>query len=272
MAVSQLDTAFSGSVPQVYEQYMVPLIFQPYALDIAERVMRCQPTCVLEVAAGTGVVTRALAERLSSEVAITATDLNQAMLDHAAAVGTARPIEWRQADVMSLPFADRSFDVVVCQFGAMFFPDKPRAYAEVARVLRPGGAFLFNTWDRIEHNEIADSVQRALDTLFPDDPPRFMAMLPHGYWDVTAVARDLASGGFTATPEVTTLAARSRTDSPRTAAVAYCQGTPLAGMLAARGAAALAQATDAATREIEARFGPGAVDAMMQAHIVSIRR
>jgi SAM-dependent methyltransferase len=272
MAISRLDTAFAGSVPQVYERYMVPLIFEPYALDIAQRMAHCQPTCVLEVAAGTGVVSRALARLLPSDVAITATDLNQPMLDHAAAVGTSRPIEWRQADVMRLPFADRSFDAVVCQFGAMFFPDKPRAFSEVARVLRPGGTFLFNVWDRIEHNELADSVTRALAVLFPDDPPRFLAAVPHGYWDPAAVARDLASGGFKTTPEVTILAARSRTDSPRSAAVAFCQGTPLRAMLEARGVAALAEATDAATRAIDERFGTGAVDATMQAHVFSILR
>ena len=89
------------------------------------------------------------------------------MLDHAADIGTARPVEWRQADAMQLPFEDAEFDAVVCQFGAMFFPDKAKAFAEARRVLRPGGVFLFNVWDRIDENEFADMVTTALAAVFP---------------------------------------------------------------------------------------------------------
>jgi len=153
----------------------------------------------------------------------------------------------------------------------MFFPDKVRAYSEVARVLRPGGTFLFNVWDHIDHNELADCVTRALEALFPDDPPRFMAEIPHGYWDVAAIAADLLRAGMRRPPEVTTLAARSRADSARTAAIAFCQGTPLRVALEARGATSLAEATDAATHAIAARFGNAAIDAKMQAHIISVQ-
>jgi SAM-dependent methyltransferase len=248
----------------------VPLIFGPYALDLAQRAARCHPSRLLEIAAGTGVVTRALATALPADVDIVATDLNQPMLDQAAAIGTSRPIEWRQADATRLPFPDRSFDLVTCQFGVMFFPDKVRAYSEVARVLRPGGTFLFNVWDRIEQNELAECVNRALEALFPDDPPRFLARVPHGHWDVAAIAADLVRAGLRRPPEVTTLAARSRADSPRSAAIAFCQGTPVRGMLEARGAECLAEATDAAAHEIAARFGNEMVDAKMQAHIISV--
>lgn len=138
---------------------------------------------MLEIAAGTGVVTRALASVLPDSVSIVATDLNQPMLDHASAVGTKRAIKWRQADAVQLPFEDRTFDAVVCQFGVMFFPEKSRAYSEARRVLRPGGVFIFNVWDRIEENEFADTVTAALELLFPEDPPRFLARTPHGYHD-----------------------------------------------------------------------------------------
>lgn len=271
MTTPDLDRRFAGSVPQVYERYMVPLIFNHYALDLAQRVARRKPSRLLEIAAGTGVVTRALVAALPSDVSIVATDLNQPMLDHAAAVGTPRPVAWQQADAMQLPFAEQSFDAVVCQFGVMFFPDKVHAYSEVMRVLRPGGSFLFNAWDHIDHNELADCVTRALEALIPDDPPRFLAKLPHGYWDVAAITADLTRAGITRPAEVTTLAARSRADSPRTAAIAYCQGTPLRGMLEARGPTCLAEATDAATQAIAARFGNGVVDAKMQAHIISVQ-
>src|SRR5215217_4542431 len=199
------DTAFAGSIPQVYDRYLVPLIFAPYATDLALRTVRRQPAHVLEIAAGTGVVTRQLAEMLPSGVSIVATDLNQTMLDEAAAEGTARTVEWRQADALQLPFPDESFDVVVCQFGVMFFPDKARAFAEARRVLRSGGQFLFNVWDRIDHNDFADTVTQAVGTLFPDDPPRFLARVPHGYHDPAVIVQDLAQGGFTRSPQVTTL-------------------------------------------------------------------
>ncbi|MBA2306351.1 MAG: class I SAM-dependent methyltransferase [Acidobacteria bacterium] len=265
-----IDTAFVGSVPQVYERYLVPLIFAPYAADLALRTVRRHPSRVLEIAAGTGVVTRQLAKTLPPEVSIVATDLNQAMLDQAAAAGTARPVEWRQADALLLPFPNAFFDVVVCQFGVMFFPDKARAFAEARRVLRAGGQFLFNVWDRIEDNDFADAVTRALGTLFPDDPPRFLARVPHGYHDPSVIAQDLVQGGFTRSPQMTTLPARSRAVSPRIPAVAYCQGTPLRGEIEARGPSHLIAATDLATSAIAHRFGAETVDGKMQARIVAI--
>ncbi|MBM4443171.1 MAG: methyltransferase domain-containing protein, partial [Candidatus Rokubacteria bacterium] len=227
---------------------------------------------VLEIAAGTGVVTRALAAALPAGSSIIATDLNQAMLDQAAKTGTARPVEWRQADAMQLPFEDGAFDAVVCQFGVMFFPDKPTAFAEARRVLKPGGVLLFNVWDRIEDNELAETVTAALATVFPQDPPRFMARTPHGYHDRDTVTRDLAAGGFAASPRIDTVTARSRAASPQDAALAYCQGTPLRGEIEARNAARLEEATAAAARAIGARVGGGAVDAKIQAHVVTVER
>ncbi|MGV8805985.1 MAG: class I SAM-dependent methyltransferase [Polaromonas sp.] len=266
------DLAFAGSIPQFYEQYMVPLIFAPYAADMARRVALRQPERVLEIAAGTGVVTRQLAHLLAPSVSIIASDLNPSMLEHAAAVGTCRPVEWRQADAMQLPFPDASFDVVACQFGAMFFPDKAKAFAEVRRVLRPGGTFLFNVWDSIEHNEFADTVTQALAACFPDNPPRFMARTPHGYHDPAAIAQDLARGGFDRTVELVTVAERSRASSPRVVAVAYCQGTPLRGEIEAHGPSSLSQATDVAAAALASRFGAGAVDGLIQAHVVTVER
>src|SRR5215203_3660811 len=264
------DTAFVASIPQVYDRYLVPLIFEPYATDLALRTVRRHPSRVLEIAAGTGVVTRQLAKTLPSEVSIVATDLNQAMLDHAAAEGTARPVEWRQADALHLPFPDAFFDVVVCQFGVMFFPDKARAFAEARRVLRAGGQFIFNVWDRIDHNEFADTVTRAVGTLFPGDPPRFLARVPHGYHDPSVIAQDLARGGFTRPPQMTTLPARSRAASPRIPAVAYCQGGPLRGEIEARGPSRLIEATDIAAAAIAHQFGSETVDGKIQAHIVGM--
>ncbi|WP_428421508.1 class I SAM-dependent methyltransferase [Methylibium sp.] len=272
MVAPDVDRLFAGSIPQLYERYLVPLIFEPYAADLAARAALRTPSSVLEIAAGTGVVTRRLASTLAPSVAIVATDLNQAMLDHAASVGTSRPVEWRQADATQLPFPDETFDVVVCQFGAMFFPDKARAFSEARRVLRPGGAFMFNVWDRIDQNEFAHAVTLALEPVFPLDPPRFLARTPHGYSDTEVVARQLSEGGFVRDPDVTTLAARSRASSPDTVAIAYCQGTPLRNEIEARGPSRLLDATDAAAAAIRNRFGRGAVDGKIQAHIVVIER
>ena len=266
------DKVFAGSVPKVYEQYLVPLIFEPYAQDLAKRVASRQSERLLEIAAGTGVVTRHLASALPPDVSIVATDLNRPMIDHAAAIGTKRPVEWREADAMNLPFDDGSFDVVVCQFGTMFFPDKPKAFAEARRVLRPGGTFLFNVWDRIEENEFADVVTHALESVFPADPPRFMARTPHGYHDVARVASDVAQGGFVAKPEIATIAARSKALSPRIPAIAYCQGTPLRNEIEARDSSRLGDATDVAAMALAARFGHGTVDGKIQAHIVTVSR
>ena len=161
------DKVFTGSIPELYDTYLVPMIFEPYAADLVARLAARSLAQVLEIAAGTGVVTRAMATTLPEAVSIVATDLNQSMLDQAAALGIKRPITWRQADAMNLPFAEGAFDAVVCQFGVMFFPEKRVAYSEVRRVLRLGGIFIFNAWDRIEENEFADTVTTALEALFP---------------------------------------------------------------------------------------------------------
>ncbi len=270
MQTHDTDKKFGGSIPQVYESYLVPLIFEPYARDLAKRLSARSPTRVLEVAAGTGVVTRAMASTLPDDVSIVATDLNQPMLDQATAIGTARAVHWHQADAMDLPFENGTFDAVVCQFGAMFFPDKSKAYAEARRVLRPGGLYLFNVWDRIEENEFAHTVTTALESLFPDDPPRFLARTPHGYCERGRIEQDLASGGFGARPEFTTVTARSRAESPRGPAIAYCQGTPLRSEIEARGSARLSEATDVAAEAIAGRFGRGAVEGKIQAHVIAV--
>jgi SAM-dependent methyltransferase len=266
------DKAFSGSIPKLYETYLVPLIFEPYAADLRERVAAMNVSRILEIAAGTGVVTRALAAMPTERFSLVATDLNQAMLDQAAAVGTARPVQWRQADAMALPFSDGEFDAVVCQFGVMFFPEKAKAFFEARRVLRSGGVFIFNVWGRISENDFADTVTTALEAVFPEDPPRFLARTPHGYHDRSIIERDLMSGGFTRAPQIVTISARSRAPSAREPAVAYCQGTPLRSEIEARDASRLNEATDVATDAIARRYGAHAVDGKIQAHVVTIEK
>ena len=267
-----IDKVFSGSIAKLYEAYLVPLIFEPYAADLKNRVRSMSASRILEVAAGTGVVTRAMAAVMDERVSIVATDLNQAMLDEAAAVGTARPVHWQQADAMALPFADGEFDVVVCQFGVMFFPDKSKAFSEAYRVLKPRGVFIFSVWDRIAENEFADTVTTALVALFPKDPPRFLARTPHGYNDRSTIERDLSTGGFTKAPKIATVAARSRAESARVPAIAFCQGTPLRSEIEARDASRLGEATDVAAAALAQRFGTHAVDGKIQAHVVTVEK
>lgn len=272
MSSPDADKVFAGSIPGLYESHLVPLLFEPYAADLVSRLVSLAPSRVLEVAAGTGVVTRAMASALPEGVSVVATDLNQAMLDHAAAAGAGRAVEWRQADATHLPFPDGAFDAVVCQFGVMFFPDRPRAFAEARRVLRPGGVLLFNVWDRIAENEFADTVEAALERVFPEDPPRFLSRAPYGYHDLRALGRDLAEGGFAARPRVETLAARSIAPSPLAPAVGFCQGSPLRNEIEARDPSGLGAATERAAEAIAGRFGRGEVDGKMQAHVIAVER
>lgn len=272
MGNTEVDQGFLGSLPKVYQTHLVPLIFEPYATDLVNRLAARPVNRVLEIAAGTGVVTRTLASVLPESVSIVASDLNQPMLDQAVAVGTRRPVEWRQADAMRLPFQDGAFDAVVCQFGVMFFPDKAKAFAEARRVLQPGGLLMFNVWDRIEENEFAETVTTALASLFPADPPRFLARIPHGYYDRPTIERDLADGGFAASPQITTVPERSRASSHQIPAIAFCQGTPLRNEIEARSAGRLSEATALAAEAIARRFGGGAVDGKIQAHVVGVER
>ncbi|WP_068858354.1 class I SAM-dependent methyltransferase [Perlucidibaca aquatica] len=270
--MSDIDKVFSGSIPAIYESHLVPLIFEPYAADLKRRAGAMNISRILEVAAGTGVVTRALASIPNKNMIIVATDLNQAMLDQAAAVGTARPVHWQQADAMALPFNDGEFDAVVCQFGAMFFPDKAKAFSEARRVLKPGGIFVFNVWNSLSHNEFADTIATTLAAVFPDDPPRFLSRAPYGYHDRSIIAQDLAAAGFTKSPRIETITARSRAPSAREPAIAYCQGSPLRSEIEARDALRLGEATDKAAAALAQRFGPNAVDGKIQALVVTVEK
>jgi ubiquinone/menaquinone biosynthesis C-methylase UbiE len=266
--MSETDKVFAGSIPETYDRFMVPLIFDPFAADIAQRAASFSPTVVLETAAGSGVVTRALAPRLPLGASYIVTDLNQPMLDYAASrQAPDSRIKWRQADALALPFEDAVFDLVCCQFGAMFFPDRILGYREARRVLKPGGHFLFSVWDRIEENVFADDVESAVAKIFPNDPPRFLSRTPHGYHDTTLIRSDLEDAGFTHVV-IETRAEQSHASSPRQAAMAYCQGTPLRNEIEARDAGKLEDATDYAASAIADRHGSGEVAAKIQAHVI----
>ena len=265
--MAAVDKLFAGSIPEIYDRLLVPLLFEPYARDMAERIAGTKPQDLLETASGTGVLTRAIASRLPMHSRIIATDLNQPMLDRAAASKALEGrVTWRQADALALPFGDQEFDVVACQFGVMFFPDRIAGYKEARRVLKPGGRFFFNVWDTIRENEFAETVTEALAAVFPDDPPLFMARTPHGYHNVETIREGLAAAGF-ADISAETIDRASRAATPTDAAIAYCQGTPLRNEIEARDAARLEEATRAAATALTHRFGTGPIEGRIRAHV-----
>ncbi|WP_217178859.1 class I SAM-dependent methyltransferase [Streptomyces sp. AC495_CC817] len=262
------DGVFSGSIAENYARYMVPLIFEPYAADLARRASARSPHSVLETAAGTGVVPRFLLPLLPDDATYVATDLNQPMLDIAASAVTDPRVRWQQADAQELPFGDASFDLVLCQFGAMFFPDRVGAYREARRVLSSGGAFVFAVWDSLDANDFAAEVTAELAEMFPDDPPRFMARTPHGYHDVSLIEREIADAGFTAV-STDTVTAQSVAPSALVAATAYCQGTPVRLEIEERDADRLQEATERSAARLAARFGDDEVRGRIRAHVVT---
>jgi SAM-dependent methyltransferase len=271
MTSTNADKVFDGSIPEFYDTYLTPLIFEPYANDLAQRVLREPVDAVLEVAAGTGVVTRALVDALGPDVPIMATDLNESMLSHGATVRADASVSRQVADAQSLPFDDGSFDAVVCQFAVMFFPDRAQAYAEARRVLRPGGRFLFNVWDSLKDNDLPRILSETLAEVFPDDPPDFLARTPYGYSNLDTITDDLRRAGFTAESQCETLAARSKAADPSVAAMAFCHGTPLRNEILARDASLLTHVTQRVAAEISTQCGPGPIDAKIQAKIISAR-
>jgi SAM-dependent methyltransferase len=258
------NRAFSGSVAALYESHMVPMLFAYYAEETAARVASRAPMEVLEIAAGTGAVTEELLRRLPQGASITATDLNQAMLDVAATKVPPEFVRMRVCDAQDLPFPDASFDAAVCQFGAMFFPDKLRAYREARRVLRRGGHYTMSVWDDLESNPFAAVVHETVATMFPNDPPGFFRRTPHGYFDIPAITATLEEAGFSivASERITF---PCRAPSARHVAVAMCQGTPLRPEIEKRAPDGLQEVTNRTARALTSAFGTGPVETTMRA-------
>ncbi|MBS0549476.1 MAG: class I SAM-dependent methyltransferase [Proteobacteria bacterium] len=261
------DTVFTGSIPALYDRYLGPLLFAPFAQHTAGRVAELTPDRVLETAAGTGIVTEALATTLPGSTALVASDLNQAMIDHAATKPALRRVELRQADALALPFGEGSFDVVVCQFGAMFFPDRVAGYREARRVLAPGGRYVMSVWGDLEVNPMTRVVVEAVGARYPQNPPRFLARTPHGHSDAKVLRRDLAAAGFRSIA-IETVTLPSRAPSAEDAAIGLCQGTPMRGEIEALDPSGLAATTDVAAAALRAAYGSGAIKAPMQAVMV----
>lgn len=264
-------SAFVGSIPENYDRLMGPIFFEPYAEDLAERLRASGAKRVLELACGTGIVTRRLLEVLPADGMLVATDLNEPMIEQARAkFGAGDRVEFRQADALALPFPDGAFDAVVCQFGVMFFPDKPRSFREASRVLAPGGTYLFNVWRALAENELTAVADHAIARFFPDDPPDFFAT-PFGFHDAQSITLMLARAGFDRI-EIVTVEKPGVSASARDAAVGLLQGTPMAGQLAARAPGSVPAIVDAAAAAIRERFGDNPVRSTMSALVCRARR
>ena len=258
------DKVFSGSIAAIYESHMVPLLFAPYAVEMAGRVAAHAPAAVLEVAAGTGAVTVELLRQLPTDVTMTATDLNQGMLDVAAAKISDRRLHMRSCDALDLPFQDSSFDAVVCQFGVMFFPDKLTAYRQAHRVLRNDGSYFLSVWDTLETSPFFAVVTDAVAAAFPADPPGFFRRTPYGYNNVAAITAMLGEAGF-ADVKSDKVTFPSRAPSAAHVAMALCQGTPLRSEIEQRAPDGLLEITRVAERAVEKAFGKGPVETTMRA-------
>ena len=257
---------FKHSTPSLYHRCMGPLLFEPYARHVAERVAILRPARILETAAGTGIVTRALNEALP-EARIVATDINPAAVEFAAAQLRSERVTFRPADAMKLPFEDGDFDVVVCLFGVMFFPDKARANAEARRVLRAGGRYVVVTFDRLDLNPIPKAAEEAVARLFPENPPRYMERGPFSYTDAGAVQDDLRAAGFSKV-DLETVGLATRVSASE-AAQGIVLGSPFRAEIARLDPSALGRATEAVT----AALGPwDGRDAPMSAHVATAIR
>jgi ubiquinone/menaquinone biosynthesis C-methylase UbiE len=258
-----LDSAFAGAIPTFYEECLVPVLFAPYAADLVARAAALAPGAVLELAAGTGAVSHALAAALPA-ARITATDLNPAMLAVASTRGSTANLGFMPADAQALPFADGAFDLVLAQFGAMFFPDKAGAYAQVRRVLAPGGTWLFSVWDRLEANTGSAAIDRAVREAVPEPKPEFVARTPFGYHDPAAIEADLRAAGF-AEIRLERVTLLSPPGSAAPLARGMCLGSPLANELAAHPAELRERALAAAIEAVETleAQGPLAMSALV---------
>ena len=248
------DAQFVGAIPELYEKHLVPVIFDPFAEDLVSRVGRRERGEILEIACGTGVVTRKLIPCLSGAARLTATDLNEAMLKVAQSNAPASPhVRWQTADGMTLPFDDASFDTVICEFGVMFYPDRARGFREARRVLEPGGEFLFNVWDRFERNRFGRIAHETIARFFEADPPTFY-FTPFGFHDADLIGTLLRSAGFRDV-KVDHVTKEAVSPSAREFATGLVLGNPVALDIAERSTVNPNQVVDALAEELAREGG-----------------
>ncbi len=260
------NAQFAGSIPTIYDRYLGPILFQPYAEDLASRLDVTANNSVLELACGTGILTRVLRDRLPASTRLVATDLNEPMMQNATSkFEKGEAVEWRQADACSLPFDDDSFDAVICQFGIMFVPDKPVCAREAHRVLKRGGVFLFNVWDALEHNDLGRIAHETISGFFDRDPPTFY-QVPFGYHDQDEIRRVLEEAGFRDVrfEFVAKVGIAGRAED---VAIGLVQGNPVGVAISERDPSLLPVITNAVADALKKHFGE-TVRAPMRAIVI----
>jgi SAM-dependent methyltransferase len=264
-----VKASFTGSIPEYYDRCLGPAYFDAFAADLAQRLPAKPLGKVLEVACGTGLVTRRLRERVDPSIRLTATDLSKAMLDYAhGKLSEMKNIEWREADACKLPFGDGEFGAVVCAFGIMFVPDKAVAFREIRRVLRGGGTLLFNVWDRIEELPHSLAIAELIEGMFPGDPEiRFRT--PYEMHDPALLRQLLAGAEF---QEVRIEPKKIQIDgvSARSLAIGSIRGTPRSLLIEKRGVS-LDEVIDRATAALAKLGGADPYRAPTQAIVVEAR-
>lgn len=261
--MSTPNITFGGSIPANYDRYLGPLLFEPYALDIASRVGTNHVNPVLEVACGTGRVTNHLKKQITGSVV--ATDINPDMIAVAKSQVPHADIEWRTADMQALPFEDATFDTVVCQFGIMFVPDKAQAFKEVLRVLRPGGRFIFNTWDRIENNGVPSVANKVVTEFFNGAPPMFYS-IPFSMFKPDELRNLPIQNGFSSV-DVRLVKKVGRSNTSMDAARGMVEGSPIINEIRTKDPASIDTILELISREVASRFNDKPVISPLQAWV-----
>lgn len=263
MKKQDANVVFAGSIPENYDRYLGPSFFEPFAKDLVARLPNAPLQSVLELACGTGIVTRQLRKALPAQTRIVATDLNRAMFEFAQKKSQPNEnIEWQEADAGALPFAAETFDAAVCQFGLMFVPDKQAAVREAHRVLKRGGVFLFNVWDAIEHHAIARTTHETVATFFASDPPNFYE-IPFSFHDEKTIRALLESAGFK-NIECETVTLPCRSSSADELSIGLVRGNPIATAIEERGVD-IGEVIAAVRQKVAQHFGEAPVESTMRA-------
>lgn len=269
--MSESQAAFTGSVPENYDRFLGPALFEPYGAEIVARIGDKDCHSLLEIACGTGIVTQKLASGLPQNARLIATDLSQPMIDYASRRLADQPrIEWQTADATQLPFGDQSFDIVVCQFGFMFVPDKAAAFGEAHRVLKPGGTLLFNVWDKLEHNDFCRIAHETVLSFYKDDPPLFFEV-PFGFHRVDVIRALVDEAGFHDV-QLEHLDRPSVSATARDAATGLVQGTPVSVAVRERAPADIPILTDAVATALSQKCGDAPCRGVMRAVVCEATR